>query len=109
MDEQDKLRRAFARLHVLKEQLESESNPGYVVFETVVSEYHSALDHLGGHDVQEFRIPDNLLFQVSEWRERCVNRTVFMAKLRAVLLLFQLKGTDGGSETIVGFGKEPSA
>ena len=87
---QDKLRRTFARLRVLKEQLESESKPGYVVFETVVSEYHSALDHLGGvgHDVQEFRIPDNMLYKVSDWRERCVNRTVFMAKLRAALLVY---------------------
>lgn len=97
-DPKDKLLRAYARLSSLKENL-----PNNLIPETLVAEYHAALNHLEelGFDIAEFKIPANLVTPtltsfnyISGDRHysdiRYVDRDFFMIKLSAAVSFFQL-------------------
>lgn len=97
--ESDKLARAYARLRALRDNLPTH----YRVKEPYVREYHEALNHLEGlgFDVEEFRVPKDMLARVpiptnimtgeTKYGEDLkVERTFLLSKLDAVLAYFEL-------------------
>jgi len=96
-EHEDSLRRAFARLTALKENLAK----GGDVREEFVQEFHEALGHLERlkFSVEEFKIPEdhirpsitsrsNFTGEVTYSRKRYVDKTYFMIKLDSVLGYF---------------------
>jgi hypothetical protein len=104
----DKLKRAYARLKALKENLPSTP----YIPQAYIEEHHGALDHLEqiGHDIREFRIPQHLIRIIplgtnpktglQEFtNEVQVERSIFLVKLDAVLSYFAKEG----DERVIGF------
>ena len=95
----DKLRRAFATLSSLRQNLPE----NYRLHEKYIIEYHKIIDDLRDQkiDLDEFRIPErevkpilvqsNYLTEESEYsRERYVEKAYFLMKLDALLGYFTL-------------------
>lgn len=98
-DDQDKLRRAYARLAGLKNNLPT----GFYVSQDYVGEYHEALQHLEELELEtsEFRVPQNqlkrrvvssnyLTGEVDYADQPEVERTFLAAKIDSVLTYFDL-------------------
>lgn len=118
-DHTDKLRRAFARLSALKENL-----PAGLVSESFVTEYHEALQHVEncGFDVTEFKIqPSHVNPRVTSFNylsgrktysdTRYVDRNFLLTKLSAVLSFFQMtldSQDDAPAPQSIGFRGNPS-
>jgi len=111
MEQQDLLKRVFARLSALRQNLPKDTHVPIHWAE----DYHAALQELEnlGIDIKEFRIPSDQFKQIRVGgnyvtgevrysRDYYVQRDFFMAKLDAVLVYFELSHGDRQPK-IVGF------
>jgi hypothetical protein len=112
MDENDKIRRALARITGIRANV---SEKAFRVYENQVTDYSDALRHLEevGYDIAEFQIPPSWMERPIRMTsptmgtirdaERSVKRELFLTKVDAVLSYFTGAFTSGSEKESIGF------